>query len=79
LTNDTYQGGQGGGGTRAYDAENRVTSAQINSSQSASYTYDADGRRVKRNTGAEEVWQVYGLWGGGAGRPCRPGGQPGAG
>jgi RHS repeat-associated protein len=66
LTNDTYQGGLGGGGTRTYDAENRMTSAQFISGglQTASYTYDADGRRVKRNVGAGgEVWQVYGVGG----------------
>ncbi len=63
LTNDTYQGGQGGGGTRAYDAENRMTAAQMNASQSSAYTYDANGRRVKRNTGGGEVWQIYGMGG----------------
>ncbi len=66
LTNDTYQGGQGGGGTRAYDAENRMTSAQYASGQlqTAAYAYDADGRRIKRNVGtAGEVWQVYGMGG----------------
>src|SRR2546421_231160 len=32
--------------------------------QTATYTYDADGRRVKRNMGAGgEVWQVYGVGG----------------
>ncbi len=66
LTNDTYQGGLGGGGTRAYDAENRMTSAQFVSGQTQTsvYTYDADGRRVKRKAGAgDEVWQVYGVSG----------------
>jgi RHS repeat-associated protein len=59
LVYDSYTGA----GTRTYDAENRMTSAQTNASQSAAYTYDADGKRVKRNTGAGEVWQVYGLGG----------------
>jgi RHS repeat-associated protein len=63
LVYDIYQGGLGGGGTRSYDAENRMVTAQINSTQSAAYTYDADGRRMKRNTGWVEVWQVYGLGG----------------
>src|SRR5437588_215869 len=40
-----------------------MTSAQINASQSAIYTYDADGHRVRRNTGGGEVWQVYGMGG----------------
>lgn len=69
LTLDTYQGGSGSGttgGTRTYDAENRMTQAQFVSGQlqTATYTYDADGRRVKRNMGASgEVWQVYGIAG----------------
>ncbi|MDQ3802272.1 MAG: hypothetical protein M3416_00215, partial [Acidobacteriota bacterium] len=60
LTTDTYTGS----GTRTYDAENRMTSAQFVSgqAQTAAYTYDADGKRVKRHLGAGgEVWQVYGL------------------
>jgi RHS repeat-associated protein len=48
---------------RAFDAENRMVSAQTIGGQSATYTYDADGRRVKRNDGVAEVWQVYGLSG----------------
>jgi YD repeat-containing protein len=60
LTNDTYTGA----GTLTYDAENRMTSAQFLSgqTQTASYTYDSDGRMVRRNIGAGgEVWQVYGM------------------
>ena len=62
LTSDTYTGS----GTRSYDAEGRMTSAQFLSGQlqTAVYTYDADGRRVKRDAGAAaEVWQVYGIEG----------------
>jgi RHS repeat-associated protein len=62
LTNDTYTGG----GARTYDAENRMTSAQFIAGQlqTAAYTYDGDGRRVKRNMGAGgEAWQVYGMGG----------------
>jgi RHS repeat-associated protein len=67
LSLDTYQGGSGSGttgGTRTYDAENRMTQAQFVSGQlqTATYAYDADGRRVKRGMGAGgEVWQVYGM------------------
>jgi RHS repeat-associated protein len=55
-------------GTRVYDAENRMTIARdINSNQVAAYSYDADGRRVKRTVGSQssgvETWQVYGLGG----------------
>jgi RHS repeat-associated protein len=64
LTYDNYRGGQGGGGARAYDAENHMTSAQFVSGvlQTAIYTYDAFGNRTRRNTGAGgEVWYVYGM------------------
>ncbi|MBA3241760.1 MAG: RHS repeat-associated core domain-containing protein [Acidobacteria bacterium] len=64
LTNDTYT--EGTGGTRVFDAENRMTSAQFfnGQTQTALYTYDADGRRVRRQTGAgAQVWQVYGMGG----------------
>ncbi len=60
LTFDSYTGM----GSRTYDAENRMTTAADNSSQTSSYTYDADGRRVRRKTTTGgEVWQVYGMEG----------------
>jgi RHS repeat-associated protein len=61
LTDDTYTGA----GARMYDAENRMTSAAVPSiTYSASaYTYDANGRRVRRQTPTENVWQIYGLEG----------------
>lgn len=62
LVHDRYAGG----GDRAYDAEGRMTSAQLtpDQPQAARYAYDADGRRVKRKVGtAEEVWQIYGVGG----------------
>jgi RHS repeat-associated protein len=60
--NLTYDGFTGGG-ERVYDAENRMTGAQFvaGQTQTARYSYDADGRRVRRGLGAGgEVWQVYG-------------------
>jgi len=57
LTNDTYSGA----GTRNYDAEGRITSATNSASQQSVYTYDADGRRVRRNSYGQEIWQVNGL------------------
>jgi RHS repeat-associated protein len=53
---------------RTYDAENRMNNSTATysspaSTQSATYTYDGDGRRVKRNIGGTETWQVYGLGG----------------
>lgn len=51
---------------RSFDAENRLAAAQFvdGQVQIASYTYDVDGRRVRRKAGvAAEVWQVYGAGG----------------
>ena len=59
LTDDSYTGA----GTRVYDAENWMTSAVIGINTSATYTYDADGRRTRRQTPTENVWQVYGIEG----------------
>jgi len=56
-------------GTRTYDAENRMTTAINTSNQTDAYSYDGDGRRVKRSIAvsgqpsAVETWQVYGLGG----------------
>jgi RHS repeat-associated protein len=62
LVFDSYPPDQAGGG-RVYDAENRMTAAADNSGNTAFYTYDADGRRVKRKIANEEWWQVYGMGG----------------
>jgi RHS repeat-associated protein len=50
-------------GTRTYDAENRMITATDSSYNTSTYTYDGDGRRVKRNLSGTETWQVYGLGG----------------
>lgn len=61
LWKDTYDGSAV---TRAYDAENRMTSeTQANNYVAGAYIYDGDGRRVKRNVGGVETWQVYGIGG----------------
>lgn len=57
LINDSYTGN----GSRSYDAQNRITAAVNTSSQWSYYTYDADGRRVRRNTLGQETWQIYGI------------------
>ncbi|MGH9931365.1 MAG: RHS repeat-associated core domain-containing protein, partial [Pyrinomonadaceae bacterium] len=57
LTNDTYTGA----GSRVYDAENRMTSAGSAGILPASYTYNADGQRVRRKVNGVETWQVYGM------------------
>ena len=57
LTFDNYTGQ----GTRAYDAEGRMKQAQDIYQNWSTYTYDADGRRVKRATAYGETWQVYGV------------------
>jgi RHS repeat-associated protein len=50
-------------GTRSYDAENRMVQAVNTSNQISAYTYDGDGKRVRRNIAGVETWQVYGLGG----------------
>ncbi|HEX8845109.1 MAG TPA: RHS repeat-associated core domain-containing protein [Pyrinomonadaceae bacterium] len=59
LSNDTYSGS----GARTFDAENRMVSAINNGGQTSVYTYDAEGRRVRRNSFNQETWQVYGMGG----------------
>jgi RHS repeat-associated protein len=59
LITDTYSGA---GVTRAYDAENRMTAeTQANNYVAGSYTYNADGQRVRRTVNGVETWQVYGF------------------
>ncbi|MGH9968423.1 MAG: DUF4214 domain-containing protein, partial [Pyrinomonadaceae bacterium] len=53
---DSYSGQ----GQRTYDAENRMKQAWANN-QWQTYTYDADGHRIKRNVNGVETWQVYGM------------------
>ncbi|SRR5713226_1725089 len=61
LTTDTYSAAAV---ARVYDAENRMTSeTQANNYVAGSYSYDSDGRRVKRVVNGTETWQVYGLGG----------------
>lgn len=57
LTQDSYTGQ----GTRLYDAENRMTAAQDLNQSWSYYSYDGDGKRVKRNSAGAEVRQVYGM------------------
>ncbi|HEV2708128.1 MAG TPA: hypothetical protein VGV59_19585, partial [Pyrinomonadaceae bacterium] len=64
LTNDSYTsyGTYDGTPTRLYDAENKLVKVRNGSLQDISaYTYDADGRRVRRKVGGQEVWQIYGI------------------
>lgn len=66
LVNDTYSsfGRDDGTPTRVYDGENRLTTVKNDILQVVSaYTYDADGRRVRRKVGSQEWWQVYGMGG----------------
>ena len=58
LTTDSYSGA----GTRTYDAENRMTTAADYTGQTSRYTYDADGKRTRRQVaGSQEEWQIYGF------------------
>jgi RHS repeat-associated protein len=59
LKYDSYTGQ----GERTYDAENRMTVAADASGQRSAYTYDANGKRVRRSTPTGNVWQVYGIEG----------------
>jgi RHS repeat-associated protein len=67
LTRDTWTGGSAA--RFNYDAENRIKTATNDSGTTVygSYTYDADGRRVRRvalEDGVQkEYWQVYGVGG----------------
>jgi RHS repeat-associated protein len=56
--NDTYTGA----GSRSYDGENHLKQAWANN-QWQTYTYDAGGRRIKRNVNGVETWNVYGMGG----------------
>jgi RHS repeat-associated protein len=59
-TNDTYTGA----GSREYDAENHLKRAQGSpNNQWQTYTYDAGGKRIKRNVNGVETWAVYGMSG----------------
>jgi len=49
----------GASGDRTYDAENRMISATT----ANKYVYDADGKRVRRQVGSSQYWQVYGIGG----------------
>ncbi len=61
LTTDTYSAA---GVTRLYDAENRMTAeTQANNYLAGSYSYNADGQRVRRKVNGVETWQVYGFTG----------------
>ncbi len=60
-TQDTYSASAV---LRLYDAENRMAKeTQAGSYVAGEYSYDGDGRRVKRVVGGIETWQVYGIGG----------------
>ncbi|HEY0545110.1 MAG TPA: RHS repeat-associated core domain-containing protein, partial [Pyrinomonadaceae bacterium] len=59
LTKDTYSRTD----TRTYDAENRLVTNAAASNQLSRYTYEASGKRVRRNIYGQETWQVYGIGG----------------
>ncbi|MGE0884106.1 MAG: RHS repeat domain-containing protein, partial [Blastocatellales bacterium] len=49
----------GATGDRSYDAEGRIVTAAGGGLNK--YVYDADGKRVRRQVGAQQFWQVYGI------------------
>jgi RHS repeat-associated protein len=61
LTQDTYSAHAA---QRAYDAEGRMTSEQDSiTSIFSRYSYDAAGKRTRRDVGGVVTWQVYGFGG----------------
>jgi RHS repeat-associated protein len=52
-------------GTRAYDAENRMTAADGTNGLANGYVYNADGKRTRRSIdgGSAIWWHVYGIGG----------------
>jgi len=63
---DNYGDGSGSNYSRAYDADNHMinstaTYSSPNQVVASNYSYDALGRRIKRNIGGTETWQVYSL------------------
>ena len=51
---------------RTYDAENRMNASTLTSGGGnvvTTYTYDAEGQRVRRKVGTTETWQIYGFEG----------------
>jgi RHS repeat-associated protein len=59
LINDTYTSF----GSRVYDAENKMTSAQDSYAGWSYYSYDGNGQRVRRKVNNQETWQIYGMEG----------------
>lgn len=58
LVNDLHTGK----GARVYDAEGRMTQAADTSQGGmAYYSYDGDGKRIRRTIGGTETWMVYGI------------------
>src|SRR5205085_6475217 len=57
LTTDSYSSY----GSRTYDAENKMTSAQDSYAGWSYYTYNADGQRTRRKINNQETWQIYGI------------------
>jgi len=49
----------GSTGDRTYDAEGRIITAAGGGLNK--YVYDAEGKRVRRQVGAQQFWQVYGI------------------
>ena len=65
LTNDSWTSfgsATAGAVTRTYDAENRMISALDNVGGNTNYSYDGNGRRVRRTiTNQTEIWHIYGV------------------
>ena len=54
---DTYTGY----GMATFDGDNRITAMQDKFAGSSTYTYKANGQRVRRKINNQEMWQIYGI------------------
>ena len=54
---DTYTGS----GTATFDGDNRIAAIQDKFGGSSTYTYNANGQRLRRRINNQETWQIYGI------------------
>jgi len=54
---DTYTGY----GTATFDGDNHIVAIQDKFGGSSTYTYNANGQRVRRKINNQETWQIYGI------------------
>jgi len=50
-----------GYGTATFDGDNHIVAVQDKFGSSSTYTYNANAQRVRRVSGNQEMWQIYGI------------------